>query len=66
MKIAVLDYSVGKIIIKDIPTSLENLDSDDICSQMDFNQNNVEYMIVDDALPIDIDTKGCIANITLN
>lgn len=66
MKIAVLDYSVGKIIIKDIPTSLENLDSDDICSQMDFNQNNVEYIIVDDALPIDIDTKGCIANITLN
>lgn len=66
MKIAVLDYSVGKIIIKDIPTSLKNLDSDDICSQMDFNQNNVEYMIVDDALPIDIDTKGCIANITLN
>lgn len=66
MKIAVLDCCVGKIIIKDIPTSLENLDGDDICSQMDFNQNNIEYMIVDDALPIDIDTKGCTANITLN
>ena len=65
MKIAILDYYVGKIIIKDIPTSLENLDGDDICTQMGFEQSNVEYMIVNDILPIDIDTEGCTANITL-
>lgn len=66
MKIAVLDYCVGKIIIKDIPASLENLDGDDICTQMGFKQSNVEYMIADDILPIDIDTEGCTANITIN
>lgn len=66
MKIAVLDYCVGKIIIKDIPASLENLDGDDICTQMKFKQKNVEYMIANDILPIDIDTKSCTANITLN
>lgn len=61
-----LGLCVGKIIIRDIPTSLENLDGDDICTQMGFKQSNVEYMIADDILPIDIDTEGCTANITIN
>ena len=59
MKIAVLDYCIGEVIIKDVPESLENLDGDDICTQMGFKQSNVEYMIVDDQLPISIETKDC-------
>lgn len=66
MKIAVLDYCIGEVIIKDVPESLKNLDGDDICTQMGFKQSNVEYMITDDILPIYIDTEGCTANITLN
>lgn len=66
MKIAVLDYSIGKIIIKDVPREYEDLDGDDICTNMDFKMSNVEYMVVDDILPIDIDTEGCTANLTIN
>lgn len=66
MKIAVLDYCIGEVIIKDVPESLKNLDGDDICTQMGFKQSNVEYMITDDILPIYIDTESCTANITLN
>lgn len=66
MMIAVLDYQEGKVIIKDIPKSIETLDGDDICTHMGFNQSTVNYMIIDDIIPIDIDTEGCTANITIN
>lgn len=66
MKIAVLDYNTGEIIVRDVPCSLENLDGDDICTQMGFKQSNVEYMIADNILPVDICTEGCKLNLTLN
>lgn len=59
MKIAILDYQDGSITIKDVPKELEELDSDDILTNMGFCQNTTEYIIVDDQLPISIETKGC-------
>ena len=59
MKITILDYQDGSIIIKDVPKELEKLDGDDILTNLGFSQNTTEYMIVDDQLPISIETKGC-------
>ena len=42
MKIVILDYQDGSIIIKDIPKELENLDGDDILTNMGFSQNSTE------------------------
>lgn len=65
MKIAILDYQDGSIIIKDVPKELEELDGDDILTNMGFSQNSTEYMIADGQLPISIKTKGCTIYITL-
>jgi hypothetical protein len=65
MKIAILDYQDGSIIIKDVPKELEELDGDDILTNMGFSQNTIEYMIVDDQLPISIETKDCTIYTTL-
>ena len=59
MKITILDYQDESIIIKDVPKELEELDGDDILTNMGFSQNSTEYMITDDQLPISIETKGC-------
>ena len=65
MKIAILDYQDGSIIIKDVPKELEELDGDDILTNMEFSHNTTEYMIADDQLPISIETKGCTIYTTL-
>lgn len=65
MKIAILDYQDGSIDIKDVPKELEELDGDDILTNMGFGQNFTEYIIVDDQLPISIETKGCTIYTTL-
>lgn len=59
MKIVILDYQDGSIVIKDVPKDLEDLDGDDILTNMGFYQNSTEYMIVNNQLPISIETKGC-------
>ena len=66
MKIVVMDYCTGEIIIREVPVKYEELDGDNICTNMGFKQSNVEYMIVDDILNIDIDTESLTANITIN
>lgn len=65
MKIAILDYQDGSIIIKDVPKELEELDGDDILTNMGFSQSTTEYMIADGQLPISIETKGCTIYTTL-
>ena len=65
MKITILDYQDGSIIIKDVPKELEELDGDDILTNMGFSQNTTEYMITDGQLPISIETKGCTIYTTL-
>lgn len=65
MKIAILDYQDGSIIIKDVPRELEELDGDDILTNMGFSQNSTNYMIADDQLPISIEIKGCTIYTTL-
>lgn len=65
MKIAILDYQDGSIIIKDVPKELEELDGDDILTNMEFSHNTIEYIITDDQLPISIETKGCTIYTTL-
>ena len=65
MKITILDYQDESIIIKDVPKELEDLDGDDILTNMGFSQNYTNYMVVDDQLPISIETKGCTIYTTL-
>lgn len=68
MKIAILDYQDESITIKDVPKELEELeelDGDDIITNMGFSQNSTEYMIVNDQLSISIETKGCTIYTTL-
>ena len=65
MKIAILDYQDGSIVIKDVPKELEELDGDDILTNMGFSHNTTEYMMTDDQLPISIETKGCTIYTTL-
>lgn len=65
MKIAILDYQNGSIIIKNVPKEFEEFDGDDILTNMGFSQNSTEYMIADDQLPISIETKGCTIYTTL-
>lgn len=64
MKIVVLDYVKGCVNIKDIPKEFEELDGDDILTDMGFDIAGTTYMIVDD-LSIDIETKNCILQTTL-
>lgn len=66
MKIVVLEYYLGEVIIKDIPKDIEDLDGDDILTEMGFNQGATEYMIVDDELHLTINTKGCTSDTTLS
>ena len=65
MKIVILDYQDGNIVIKDIPKYLEDLDGDDILTNMGFSQKATKYMIANDQLPISIETKGCTIYTTL-
>lgn len=65
MIIAVLDYNVGEVYIGDVPKDMEDMDGDDICETMGFKASQTEYMIVDDSLPIRINTKYCTSKTTL-
>lgn len=57
MYIIVLDYTVGEVIIKDIPKEYENLDGDDILTNMGFSMSNTNYMVVYDELTININNQ---------
>lgn len=65
MKIVVLEYYLGEVIIKDIPKDIEDLDGDDILTEMGFNQGATEYMIVEDNLSLTIDTQGYTSKTTI-
>ena len=65
MKIVILDYSVGEVIIKDVPKELEELEGDDICTNMGFKMSNTCSMIVDQELEININVKGCSSKLTI-
>lgn len=65
MKIVVLEYYLGEVIIKDVPKDIEDLDGDDILTEMGFNQGATEYMIVEDDLSLTIDTQGCLSKTTI-
>lgn len=65
MKIVVLEYYLGEVIIKDIPKDIEDLDGDDILTEMGFNQGATEYMIVEDNLSLTIDTQGYVSKTTI-
>ncbi len=65
MIIAVLDYECGNVIVKDVPKELEELDGDDICSEMGYKSSNVCYMIIEDGMHISVNTEGCTIDTTL-
>ena len=65
MKIAILDFNKGEVIIEEVPEKWKLLDGDDIISEMGYRISNVDYMIVDNELSVSIDTKDCKLNINL-
>lgn len=65
MKIAVLDYECGDVIVKDVPKELEELDGDDICSEMGYKSSNVCYMIIENGMHISVNTESCTIDTTL-
>lgn len=65
MYIVVLNYETAEVIIKEVPHELEELDGDDILTNMGFSSSNTEYMIVSDDLHIRIDTKDTTVDTTL-
>lgn len=66
MYIAVLMFETGEVIIKEVPKELEELDGDDILTNMGFDIGNTEYMVVDSELPILIDLTSHTSRILLN
>lgn len=66
MIMAVLDYTTGEVIIKKVPKELEELDGDDLLTNMGFDSSNTEYMVVEGSLPVHVDTSDCTGIITLN
>lgn len=65
MIITILDYNVGEVIIKEVPKELQELDGDDILTNMGYSMSNTEYMIVDDTLSLSVDTKYYSSKLTL-
>ena len=65
MIITILDYNVGEVIIKNVPKEYEELDGDDILTNMGYSMSSIDYMIVDNDLNVNIDTKGCSSKLTL-
>lgn len=65
MFIAILDYTTGEVIIKDVPKEFEELDGDDILVNMGYSQSNSNYMIVNDDLHLSISTGGSEISTTL-
>ncbi len=66
MIIIIMDYSVGEVIIREVPKDFEELDGDDILTNMGYSMSNTNYMIADSDLNISIDVKGYSSNGTLN
>lgn len=66
MIITIMDYSVGEVIIREVPKDFEGLDGDDILTSMGYSMSNTHYMIADSDLNISIDVKGYSSNGTLN
>lgn len=65
MYIVVLNFETAETVIKEVPQELEELDGDDILTDMGFSSSNTEYMIVSDDLHIKIDTKDTTVDTTL-
>lgn len=57
MKIAILDFSTGEVIIEEVPEKWHLLDGDDIISEMGYRLSDVEYMIIEDSLSLNINTE---------
>lgn len=65
MYIAILEYETGEVIIETVPKKFEELEGDDILTNMGYNGSNTNYMIVDNDLHLVIDTDTSIVNTTL-
>ena len=65
MKIAILDFTTGEVIIEEVPEKWKLLDGDDIISEMGYRISDVEYMIVTSDLNVAIDTENCKLKINL-
>ena len=57
MKIAILDFTTGEVIIEEIPEKWHLLDGDDIISEMGYRLSEVEYMIIEQTLSLNIKTE---------
>ena len=57
MKIAILDFTTGEVIIEEVPEKWHLLDGDDIISEMRYRMSDVEYMIIEQSLSLNIKTE---------
>lgn len=57
MKIAILDFTTGEVIIEEVPEKWHLLDGDDIISEMGYRLSDVEYMIIEQPLSLNIKTE---------
>lgn len=57
MKIAILDFTTGEVIIEEVPEKWHLLDGDDIISEMGYRMSDVEYMIIEQSLSLNIKTE---------
>lgn len=57
MKIAILDFTTGEVIIEEVPEKWHLLDGDDIISEMGYRLSEVEYMIIEQTLSLNIKTE---------
>lgn len=57
MKIAILDFTTGEVIIEEIPEKWHLLDGDGIISEMGYRLSEVEYMIIEQTLSLNIKTE---------
>lgn len=57
MKIAILDFTTGEVIIEEVPEKWHLLDGDDIISEMGYRLSEVDYMIIEQTLSLNIKTE---------
>jgi hypothetical protein len=57
VKIAILDFTTGEVIIEEVPEKWHLLDGDDIISEMGYRMSDVEYMIIEQSLSLNIKTE---------
>lgn len=57
MILVVMDYSVGKLFVKEVPTEFQSLEGDVIIRKMGFHESEISYMFTRKPVGINIESK---------